>query len=409
MIRPGALPPGTRIADLELERCTGATPIGFEYAARGTGTSTACRLLEYMPAALAERRGTRVVVRPGAAEAFDAGHRAFQLDADRLSLPRHDSLLVTRRLLLEHGTLFTQLPADDGPTLATVLGRNGGPADPDALRSWLRAIGTALGRLHRAGVVHGAVSPERIVRRSDGRVVLGLPDSARWALAAWLPEMIDAGDPSLAPEQLLAPRERMQAVGTWTDVYGLAAIAHLAIAGRMPPPASRRDEALARPALASFAGPQWSATLLLGIDRALSPDPASRPRDMHEFLSALGLLERRRRPRAPGESLLTHVLDRTPRPADPLPATAFEHAAPTSTAAPAVTTIHTMATPSARPTAPAPLDTERGVRRWPLMVALLFALLAAVAIWTAVRPPAKAHGAQRPSEMPVSTAVRSKG
>lgn len=411
MNRPGALPPGTRIADLELERCIGATPIGFEYAARGAGSGSPCRLLEYMPAALADRRGARVVVRPGASAAFDAGHRAFQLDADRLSLPRHESLVVTRRLLLEHGTVYTQLPAEAGPTLAAEIGRYCAPVAPGDVSAWLRALATALGRLHRAGGVHGGVSPERIVHQADGRIVLGLPDSARWALAPWLPELIDVDDPSLAPEQLLAPRERGQAVGPWTDVYGLATIAHLAIAGRLPPPARRRDEALARPALAGFAGAPWSPAMLVAIDRALSPDPGSRPHDMDDFLSAMGLLDRRLRPRAPGEGLLTHVLDQAPAPIDPLP-TGGRTDQPTA--------MKKEATVSTRPTRPpaaaapppavhAPSEPPRGVRIWPLLVALLFVLLASVAIWAAARAPAGAAGAQRPSEMPVSTAVRSKG
>jgi hypothetical protein len=414
MNRPGALPPGTRIADLELDHCIGATPIAFEYAARSAGSGSPCRLLEYMPAALAERRGARVAVRPGAAAAFDAGHRAFQLDADRLSLPRHESLVVTRRLLLEHGTVYTQLPAEAGPTLAAEIGRYCAPVAADDVRSWLRALATALGRLHRAGGVHGSVSPERIERHADGRIVLGLPDSARWALAPWLPELIDADDPSLAPEQLLAPRERAQALGPWTDVYALATIAHLAIAGRLPPPARRRDEALARPALASFAGAPWSPAMLMAIDRALSPDTGSRPRDMDDFLSAMGLLDRRLRPRAPGEGLLTHVLDPVPAPTEPrsravrAEAPAAEPEATPPTTAP---TVETLAMPNAAPpeTGPAPNRAPRGGRIGSLLMVLLFVLLAAVAIWAAARAPAGSPGAQRPSEMPVSTAVRSKG
>lgn len=384
MIRPGALPAGTRIADLELVRCTGATPIGFDYAARTTGSGLPCRLREYLPEALAERRGQRVALRPGAASAFDAGHRAFQRDADGFSLPRHDSLVVTRRLLIEHGTAYVQLPADDGPTLAEELARREAPITPDELRAWLQSLAGALTRLHRSGVVHGGVSPARIVCRTDGRLVLGLPESARWALAAWRPEVIDTHDASIAPEQWLDPREREAGLGPWTDVYGLATVAHLAITGRMPPPSRQRDALLARPALAGFAGAAWSAAMLMAIDRALSPDTGSRPRDMDDFLVAMGLLERRKRPRAPGEGLLTHVLD--PAPND---------------------------TPTPPPLARMRTDAQRGPRLWPLAVALLFVLLAAVAIWGATRGPAATPGgkpgAQRPSETPVSMAARSSG
>ena len=41
MIRDGALEPGARIADLQVERCIGASPLGFDYLARGAGSGSA--------------------------------------------------------------------------------------------------------------------------------------------------------------------------------------------------------------------------------------------------------------------------------------------------------------------------------------------------------------------------------
>ncbi len=383
MVRHGALAPGSRIADLTVERCTGATPVGFEYLARAAGSGSPCRMLEYLPAELADRRGLRVSVRPGAVEAFDAGRRAFQLDADRFSLPRDEALAVVQRLLVEHGTAYLQLPWDDGNSLAQEFAGRAG-AEPADLHAWLPALGRALALLHRGGVVHGAVSAERVHRLAGGRVVLGLPDSARWALAASLPGLVDAGDASLAPEQLLSPLPRPLAIGPWTDVYGLAALAHLAIAGRLPPAAGDREAALARPSLAPFAGAGWAPALLLAVDRALSPDPMARPRSMNDFLAATGLLERRALPRvAPAVRADAAAPAEPPPDREPAPA-----AAPSS-------------------------ESWRSKTPWRWAVTLLFAVVAALAIWTALRPaPSAAKAAapdQRPSEMPVSAAVRSSG
>ncbi len=388
MIRDGALEPGARIADLQVERCIGASPLGFDYLARGAGSGSACRLLEYMPADLAERRGQQVGVRAGAAMPFDIGRRAFQLEADRFSLPRDEAISVVQRLLVEHGTAYLQVPWHGGVTLAESLR---GAAQPDELRGWLLALGRALGRLHRGGVVHGAVSPQRVRRLDDGRVQLELPQSAAWALAATWPGVIDRADAALAPEQLLPPG-RTRAIGPWTDVYGLATIAHLAVAGRMPPPAADPKAMLARPSLARHAGDGWSAAMLMAIDRALSPDPASRPRSMDDFVAAMGLLERRARPRPPRAEppVAPDVTAPAAAPEDSSPAAAREsHAA-----------------------APQPLPkSSRGAWRW--AVALLFALIAALAIWAALRPggpdtPAR-PAAQVPNEMPMSSAVRSNG
>ncbi len=381
MVRHGALAPGARIADLQVERCAAASPLGFEYLARANGHGAPCRLLEYMPADLAERRGAQVGVRAGAAMPFDIGRRAFQLDADRFSMRRDEALVVVQRLLVEHGTAYLQLHWQEGGTLAQEYD-DAARTDPDDVRRWLGSLGQALGRLHRGGVVHGAVSAARVRRLPDGRVLLGLPESARWALASTLPGLVDASDPTLAPEQLLAPRDRTRAIGPWTDVYGLAAIAHLAIAGRLPPPARDRQAALARPSLAEFAGERWSAAMLLAVDRALSPDPASRPKSMDDFLAAMALLERRARP----------------RPArDDMPA----QDAPPAAAATA---------PAEPPAAPASQSWRPTGTLWRWAVALLFALLATLAIWAALQPGARPRAeAQRPNEMPMSAAVRSKG
>ncbi len=387
MIRDGALAPGARIADLQVERCVGASPLAFEYLARAGGQGPACRLVEYMPAGLAERRGLQVGMRAGAAMPFDIGRRAFQLEADRFSLPRDEAITVVQRLLVEHGTAYLQLPWLGGTPLAESLGD---AADPEELRAWLLTLGRALGRLHRGGVVHGAVSPQRVRRLDDGRVHLELPQSAAWALAASWPGVIDRSDAALAPEHLQPPG-RTRALGPWTDVYGLAALAHLAIAGRMPPPASDAQAMHARPSLARHAGERWSAAMLMAIDRALSPDPASRPRSMDDFVAAMGLLERRSRPRPP----------RAEAPAAAMPPAA-PGPMPTEPAALAESRPDGQ-DPSPRPTRP--------VWRW--AVALLFALLAALAIWTALHPGwpgAKPRpAAQAPNEMPMSSAVRSSG
>ena len=373
MNRPGALPPGTRIADLELQRCIASSPLGFDYLAHSPGSVTPCRVVEYLPEPFAERRGMQVTVRSGAAAAFDAGRRAFQLDADRFALPRHDALMVARRLLVERGTAYVQLPWIEGQPLADELERLGMPVDPADVRGWLRAIGGALAQLHRGSVVHGGVSAGRVMRLASGHVLLGLPDSARCALAPWQPGLVDVDDPSLAPEQLLDPAARARAIGPWTDVYSLATLAHLAVASSLPPPARHRDACLSRPSLVNFAGGRWDAAMLLAIDRALSPDPASRPRTMDDFMASMGLLERRVRPRVPAPS----GTDTPPSPA----------------------TIEAPAPPAER-RAEAEPPTPR-ISAWQILIVVLFAVLASAAIWAAAR--------QRPSEMPVSVAVRSKG
>ena len=379
MIRHGALAPGTRVADLEIEHCIGASPVGFEYSARTVANGRRSRLLEYMPEGLADRRGTQVSPRMGAAEIFDVGRRAFQLDANRFSLPRHDALAVVQRLLVEHGTAYMQMLWQEGTPLTQAGQARDATPTPEIAREWLLELGSALAHLHRSGVIHGGVSERRVVCRPDGQVELGLPDSARWALASSVPGLIDTDDPAIAPEQLLDPRQREQTVGPWTDVYGLACIAHRFITSHQPPPAHDRQAVQQRAALSAFAGAdRWSTALLVAVDRALSPEPSARPRSMDDFLAAMGLLERRSQPRTP---------------------------------APVEARVNNPVPESARGQAQAQRPRARGPA-WRWLVALLFVAAAWLAVWTSM----KATGTpkllgldQRPSEIPVSAATLSKG
>ena len=187
MVRHGALTPGTRIADLQVEHCAAASPAGFRVSGPVDRPGRACRLLEYMPVDLTERRGLQVAVRkaprcPSTSAARLPDRRRSFLDAARQGAQRRAAPARRARhrpTCSWRGTRAARWRRSTVPTRRPI------PAD---VRRWLQALGHALGQLHRGGVVHGAVSAERVRRLADGRVLLGLPESARWALAASLPK-----------------------------------------------------------------------------------------------------------------------------------------------------------------------------------------------------------------------------
>ena len=96
--------------------------------------------------------------------------------------------------------------------------------------------------------------------------------------------------PGYAPIEQYAEMPDMSQ-GAWTDVYALAAVMHVAVCGRAPPPSVAR---LLSDSYVPLAGNEilrqrYSLRLLQAIDSGLGVRPESRPQSMAEFRAALDL------------------------------------------------------------------------------------------------------------------------
>ncbi|KGF78098.1 serine/threonine protein kinase, partial [Massilia sp. JS1662] len=96
--------------------------------------------------------------------------------------------------------------------------------------------------------------------------------------------------PGYAPIEQYAEMPDMSQ-GAWTDVYALAAVMHVAVCGRAPPPSVAR---LLNDTYVPLAGNEtlrqrYSPGLLAAIDAGLGVRPESRPQSMAELREALGL------------------------------------------------------------------------------------------------------------------------
>ncbi len=165
-----------------------------------------------------------------------------------------------------------------GPRLADVLAA-GPVAPPDAI-DLVRAVAAGLVKAHKAGVPHGAITADEIIRAEDGRTLL---------LHLGFGPFLDPREPR-APEDLDAPGGSEEG-----DVFALARILVHAIEGADPVPPGRDPLA----AFASGAAPARTADTFAPslpeglrrlLARALHPDPQRRMRRAEELAGDLGVL-----------------------------------------------------------------------------------------------------------------------
>jgi hypothetical protein len=149
----------------------------------------------------------------------------------------------------------------------------------------------ALAVMHAANCYHRDIAPDNVILLEDsGRPVLLDFGAARRVITDKTQAITVILKPGYAPVEQYAEMPDMSQ-GAWTDVYALAAVMHVAVTGRPPPPSVARLLNDGYVPLASderLAG-RYSARLLSAIDAGLGVRPEARPQSMAEFRGLLGL------------------------------------------------------------------------------------------------------------------------
>lgn len=164
--------------------------------------------------------------------------RRFRIELGAIARLDHPSILPVEEWGEADGVPYV-VTADPGAQRLSDLLASGRRLDPRLALRVLRALAGALDHAHRAGVVHGAVDPSRVLLGRDGSVTLA--DFGLTLLAGAAPDR---------------------------DVLALAAIARALLAG--PP---------SRPAVDAALGRRWQTcgALVDALEAALVGRPAERP------------------------------------------------------------------------------------------------------------------------------------
>jgi hypothetical protein len=292
------LPPGTRLdGDFEIERVLAASGFSVVYRAVDRALGRPVAIKEYLPASLALRDADGQVVLRSAtqAEVFERGRAAFVEESRQLACCEHPSLVHVLRVWESRGTAYRAMPCYPGKTLLELREAMRDPPDEAALRALLDGLLGALGTLHEAGLVHGAVAPDNILLLPDDRPVLLDFGAVRRALVGSSAQGLMALlEPSFAPMERIGASPEAPPQGPWTDLYSVAALLRYCIGGRLPAPATLA----ATPPLEPMAEvlrrlrehspkARYSAELLHAIDATLAPRPNDRPQSVAQFRALL--------------------------------------------------------------------------------------------------------------------------
>lgn len=217
-----------------------------------------------LPARLAERYEVGPVIGRGVGSSVfrahdtllgrDAAVKTFRVEADPragreltlLTMMDHPGLVPVYDVEEEDGRAFVVMALLDGGSLASRLDEHGAAPSGLALPLALRTGGTVAGALdhvHRAGVLHRAVTPANVLYDGDGRAHLS---DFGVAFVADAPRITDTGltvgaAPYLAPEQVRGER-----AGDRADVYALGLVLIEALTGRRAFPGDPLSSAQAR-------------------------------------------------------------------------------------------------------------------------------------------------------------------
>lgn len=289
----GLLPVGSRLAEFEITRVIGQGGFGVVYEAWDHTLERVVAIKEYLPTSLSTRQqdGTVVPLSERHRETFDLGMRSFINEARLLAQFDHPSLLKVYRFWQEKGTTYMVMPFYKGDTLREALVAIPAGVDEAWLIRIMDGVTQALAVMHHAHCYHRDIAPDNIILlEGSGRPVVLDFGAARRVITDKTQAITVILKPGYAPIEQYAEMPDMSQ-GAWTDVYALAAVMHVAVCGRAPPPSVAR---LLSDSYVPLAGndilrQRYSLRLLQAIDAGLGVRPEQRPQSMAELRAALDL------------------------------------------------------------------------------------------------------------------------
>ena len=270
----------------------GITYIGFDLL-----LEQKVAIKEYYPMStgMVSREGHSTVVwssammgKTGTQKGFDSFLKEARKMAKLGGIP---GVVGVKSVFIQNETAYIVMDFIEGETLLKKLQKNG-PMDFDSCVKLMTPIMQALAEVHEHGIIHRDISPDNIMVRPDGKLIL-------LDLGAAKDLDIQGNDGSVQSSQMVAkhgfsPIEQYSKsgkVGPWTDIYAMAATIYYCCTGILPPPATDRtiDDTLA-------CQPLLTQTQFGILADCMRMRPQDRPQSMDTLLQMLTRLQGEAKP-----------------------------------------------------------------------------------------------------------------
>ena len=295
-----------------------------------------------------------------------------------------------KSVFIQNETAYIVMDFIEGETLLKKLQKNG-PMDFDSCVKLMTPIMQALSEVHEHGIIHRDISPDNIMVRPDGKLIL-------LDLGAAKDLDIQGNDGSVQSSQMVAkhgfsPIEQYSKsgkVGPWTDIYAMAATIYYCCTGILPPPATDRtiDDTLA-------CQPRLTHTQFDILADCMRMRPQDRPQSMDTLLQMLTRLQGEAKP-----------FDKVPE-SEPIEQEARESAPPKPMETEPVAQKTQPINPEAQPTQPPRHDVkpERPLSKWliPGVAAVVAVIALAISIGSGGKKSAPAPSVKAPAAQAVAT------
>lgn len=256
----------------------GATYIGYDKAAGVKVT-----IKEFMPDTLCSRKKgeTEIVVNSKNSPLYKTYLSEFE-DLNRTLMKLHGMTHIQAVLdvFLENNTCYAIFEFINGISLKTFLANSTGGLTWDQVKELFPPIFTTLSLAHQAGIIHRGISPQTIfvTDKMELKLTNFCISAARTTNTEIACEIFNG---YAAPEQYADDRMN----GTWTDVYGIAAVLYRVLTGTAPKEStSAAIVDMPEPMLVNRNVPTNVSKVIM---HGMVSSPEQRTRSINDFVSRL--------------------------------------------------------------------------------------------------------------------------
>lgn len=278
--------PDGLVLEYKVIKVLGRGGFGITYLCFDNNLKRKCILKEYTPHRLAYRHKSNELkpILPKFENNYQIGLNDFLNEARNVALFSHSNIVRINRFFKSNNTGYFVMDYEEGDSLRmTMLTRNARFEEYE-IEKIIIPLCDGLFQLHKRNLIHRDIKPENIIIRKDGTPIL-IDFGAIGNLNS-----IKYEDYKIYATPYYAPFEQYRPdlpQGAWIDIYALGATLYEMISGLRPQNSLDRIKTDNLIPILEIGRGEYGTKLLSLIDKCLSLNYSSRPKNVSDFLSLL--------------------------------------------------------------------------------------------------------------------------